>query len=113
MRIAADSSKGAQMAIDIHTEHLWAIDDYMRLRPPRNGKKMHKSTALRHILQGVRGIKLEAIKIGGTWFTSQEAVERWITSLSVIRSTDNVINEVGARRVKNERVERRLEELGF
>ena len=69
------------MAIDIHTEHLWAIDDYIRFRPPRNGKKMHKSTALRHILHGVRGIKLEAVKIGGPGSQARKQSSDWVTRI--------------------------------
>lgn len=45
------------------------------MRP--NGKRVHISACYRWIQRGVRGIKLEALRIGGTMYTSVEALERF------------------------------------
>ena len=69
--------------IDLSTEHLIAIRDVPKILPPRaNGKVIHISAVYRWLLRGVRGIRLESIAIGGTTYTSTEAVQRFADRLS-------------------------------
>ncbi len=69
--------------IDITAEHLIAPREYCEMRPPgRNGRPMHIATAYRHIFNGVRGIKLEHVKIGSQIYTSREAVQRFIEAMT-------------------------------
>jgi hypothetical protein len=48
----------------------------------RGGKKLHQNTAFRWAKDGVRGVKLETIRIGGTLCTSVEALQRFFERLS-------------------------------
>ncbi len=65
--------------IDINKEHLVSAWEVPNLLPPRaTCKKVHISAVQR----GVRGVKLEAVKIGGTTYTSKEAIEHCATDLT-------------------------------
>ena len=48
----------------------------------QSGKKIHRATGFRWALKGIRGIRLETIKVGGSRFTSHEALSRFIVHLS-------------------------------
>lgn len=48
----------------------------------RQGKRLHISTVFRWALRGVRGVRLETIRIGGTLCTSEEALVRFFQHLS-------------------------------
>jgi Protein of unknown function (DUF1580) len=55
--------------------------------PARNGKKTHLSTILRWILRGSKApdgtlVKLEAVRLGGRWLTSREALQRFSAKLT-------------------------------
>jgi hypothetical protein len=64
--------------VDLRTETVIAIRDIPGHLPPRpNGKRVHISACYRWIQRGVRGVRLEAIRIGGTMYTSVEALERF------------------------------------
>jgi hypothetical protein len=64
--------------IDVQNEHLIAIRDLPAHLPRRpNGRKVHVSACYRWIRRGVRGAKLEAVRIGGTTYTSLEALQRF------------------------------------
>ena len=43
----------------------------------RRGKKPHASTLYRWALNGVQGVRLEVIRVGGTLCTSLEALQRF------------------------------------
>lgn len=51
-------------------------------RPPvlfkRLGIRVSNYTGIRWILYGADGVRLEAIKVGGQWRTSEEAVRRFL-----------------------------------
>jgi hypothetical protein len=64
--------------IDITQETLIPLREAPRRLPPRpNGKRIHISACYRWISRGVRGVRLEAIRIGGTTYTSLEALQRF------------------------------------
>jgi len=48
----------------------------------RRGRKIHVSTVFRWMQQGIRGIRLEGVKIGGTCCTSEAALKRFFAALS-------------------------------
>ncbi len=43
---------------------------------------MHLSTAYRHALEGVRGVKLEVVRVGGKLYTSRAAIQRFLDRLT-------------------------------
>ena len=70
--------------IDIAKEPLLTMAQAARLRPlGRNGRPTHPSTVYRWISHGLRGIRLEAIRLGGTTYTSREALQRFADSLTM------------------------------
>jgi len=69
--------------IDFSQETLVAIAEVPRLLPPRaNGKRIHISACYRWLSRGVKGIVLESVKIGGSTYTSKEALQRFAYQLS-------------------------------
>jgi hypothetical protein len=58
-----------------------------RLPPGRGGRPVSFSCVLRWITSGVPGpdgqrIKLEGVRVGGRWLTSEEALARWADRLT-------------------------------
>ena len=69
--------------IDISAETLIPLSEAPKHLPPRpNGKRVHISACYRWISRGVRGVHLESIKIGGSTYTSKEALQRFADRLS-------------------------------
>jgi hypothetical protein len=74
--------------MDIFTEERLGLAAAAAIVPPaRNGRRTHISTILRWILQGAKApdgqrVRLEAARIGGRWFTSREALERFSRALT-------------------------------
>src|SRR4051812_45979899 len=58
-----------------------------RLPPGRGGRPVSFSCVLRWITNGVTGsdgerVKLEGVRVGGRWLTSEEALARWADRLT-------------------------------
>ncbi len=78
--------------IDIKTEKLLSMSQAVRLIPPsRSGRSTHTSTLVRWIHRGVRGRRLEAVRIGGSWFTSLEALARFAVPAASTEPIDNPV----------------------
>jgi uncharacterized protein DUF1580 len=59
-------------------EHLLTLAEAAKYLPPvRRGRRIHVSTLYRWISRGVGGVCLESTKLGGTVFTSKEALQRF------------------------------------
>lgn len=66
--------------IDIEHENLVSLHDVLKLFPARaNGKRIHISAVYRWVQRGVRGVHLEIVRVGGTSYTSREALQRFAT----------------------------------
>jgi len=69
--------------IDLKSEALLTMAQAARLRPlGRGGRPTHPSTIYRWISRGVRGFRLEGIRLGGTLYTSREALQRFAEKLT-------------------------------
>ncbi len=68
--------------IDPATETLVTLSRAADHYPPVNGQHPHPSTVFRHAIQGVDGIRLDTIRVGGRLVTSVEAVGRFIRAVS-------------------------------
>jgi Protein of unknown function (DUF1580) len=64
--------------IDILKETLIPLQKVADQLPIRDGKKIHHSTVFRWATSGVRGRKLEAIRVGGRFFTSCEKLREFL-----------------------------------
>jgi hypothetical protein len=101
--------------IDVETEKLISLARAASLVPPaRRGKKTHISTLVRWITQGVKGVKLEALRLGGRWFTSAAAMQRFAERLTP-KSDEPVMvpRSPVTRECASKRAERELRKLGI
>jgi hypothetical protein len=90
----------------------------------RKGKPCHFSTVLRWILGGVRGpagdlVKLEAIRLGGRWVTTQGAFQRFVAKLTPNSNNGGEapepvpVRSPAARQRSSERAAKKLEAGGI
>lgn len=74
--------------IDLSVETVVSLDDAAKHLPRRReGKLVHLGTLYRWISHGVKGQKLECIRIGGSTCTSLQALQRFCDRLSGDDST--------------------------
>ena len=90
------------------TEDMLSIQQLCKLFPGRKGKGIARATAMRWILNGVGGVRLESVRIGGSRYTSREAVERFVAALNHCIPTKPV-----DRNREHQQVERTLATEGF
>ena len=64
--------------------------------PPRNGKKLHPSTAIRWAVKGARGRKLRSWFVGGVRFTDEEALAEFLgpQNPSVKAARETQLNQI-------------------
>jgi hypothetical protein len=91
-----------------------------RLPPGRNNKRLSLGAALRWVLEGVRlpdgdRVRLEAVRVGGKWVTSVEALERFAAAQtpSLGDRLSPRPRTTKQRRRAAERAERELTKLGI
>lgn len=69
--------------IDLHNEKLVPLRDLPKFLPAKaSGKRLHISVVYRWVQRGVHGVRLEVVHIGGTSYTSFEALQRFASPLS-------------------------------
>ncbi len=69
--------------IDVNCESLLTLTQAAKRLPSRRpGKSPHVATLYRWASRGVRGVVLDTVRIGGTRFTSVEAVGRFSRALT-------------------------------
>ena len=101
--------------IDISTEQLLTLPQAARVRPHgRLGRPTHPSTVYRWISRGARGVagvvKLEGVRLGGSWYTSREALQRFAEALTN-GSTETVRGDTPRQRA--DPVDEALRHLGY
>ncbi len=100
------------MSIDPFTEKPLPFAQAARRLPPmRNGRPVSPATLWRWSSHGVRGIKLEVVKIGGTACTSLEALRRFFDRLSGEEAVPIVPSPTSARRA--DKAAEELERIGI
>jgi hypothetical protein len=91
-----------------------------RLPPGRSGRPASFSCVLRWITSGVPGpdgrrVKLEAVRVGGRWLTSEQALARWAERLTP-RCDDEAVRSPrtpGQRRRADELANKELARRGI
>jgi len=69
--------------IDIRAEPLIPLRQVAAMRPAgRKGRPLHVATVYRWATRGIRGVRLEVIRLGGSLYSSREAVQRFADRLS-------------------------------
>jgi hypothetical protein len=101
--------------IDIKREQIFSLCDApKRAELPRRrfNKRPHVSTFYRWAKRGVRGVRLETIRIGGTLCTSVDAMQRFFAALSRTDSLPSAPTQADTCRL-TEQVDRQLDAEGF
>ena len=68
--------------IDSTIEKLLTPDELVGCLPHRGGKPRHPASLYRWMDEGLRGIRLEFIQIGGAKYSSREALQRFFDALT-------------------------------
>jgi hypothetical protein len=116
LRVCATHESSEADMIDLKTERPIPLAEAARLVPAaRNGKRCHESTLFRWITKGIRGVKLEALRLGGRWVTSREALQRFAERLTPdLEATPRPVPRSPARRRRaSERAAKELERIGI
>lgn len=79
--------------------------------PTRGGRRLHVGTLNRWRHPGVAGVRLEAVRVGGRWLTSWEAVDRFVSASSAARSRPEPAPPASPRR--HAAVEQKLDTEGL
>jgi hypothetical protein len=107
--------------IDLTTESTLSLTQATHLLPQgRRGAKPTLSCILRWVLKGARSpagdiVRLEAIRLGGRWVTSREAIQRFAERLTP-NLNDNQVSPVRTpckRHRASERAAKELEKIGI
>ncbi len=99
--------------IDICDETLISVAEAVKKLPRRHtGRPVHLSTVYRWAQRGVRGVRLETIRVGNTICTSMEALQRFFERCTD-RSTKPLRVTRRQRGCQIERAERELDEAGI
>jgi hypothetical protein len=107
--------------IDLSNETILALSNAAKNLPPgRKNRPVSFQCVLRWVLNGARApdgqlVKLEALRLGGRWVTSKEALQRFAEALTptFAGSPASPTDTPRQRRKAAEKVERELEELGI
>ena len=75
------------MAIDLQSERLLSLTDATKTVPVIDGKRPHVSTVWRWCRKGVRGVRLEHVRLGHRICTSGEALNRFANRLAEVDTT--------------------------
>ena len=109
-RHGRERGDGNGIMIDIARERLIAIHEVPAWLPRRqNGRKVHISAVYRWVSRGIRGIKLDAVRIGGTTYSSTEALQRFADA--VTQATSSVASPSVTPRYREREIARAADEL--
>jgi len=75
------------MAIDIDRETLVSLTEATKVLPRVNGKRPAISTLWRWCRKGLRGVRLEYVRMGRNIATSREALNRFFNALAAADPT--------------------------
>jgi len=102
------------MAIDALNEELLTFGQAARRARPKDSRPAAPSTIWRWHSKGIAGVRLETVCLGGTRYTSSEALQRFFDAVTQARdeqcSTEDTPSE---SRTRSQRTARRLQELGL
>lgn len=107
------------MSIDLRNEQLLTLTQAARMLPPsRRGRPVSLSCVYRWILDGVKTphgrVRLEAIRAGGRWLSSAEALQRFVEAQTPdLADRPQLPRTPTARRRASERADAQLQKIGI
>ena len=108
--------------IDLTTESTFPLAAATKwVHPARQGRRTHVSTLLRRILTGATApdgsrVRLEAVRLGGRWMTSRQALQRFCERLTPRldgQDAPPALRTESRRRRADERAAGELDRLGL
>ena|SRR5262245_53038110 len=107
--------------LDVASESTISLTQAARLLPPgRRGRPVSLSCVLRWVLTGATGpsgerVRLEAVRLGGRWVTSREALQRFAERLTPRLDGDlaTAPRTPAKRQRASERAARELDSVGI
>lgn len=101
--------------LDITAEQLIRLEDVANYIPSRRkGKRLQRAVIFRWAKSGAGGVVLESQKIGGSWYTSVQAIQRFVerqNSFSADPQPPHLPKAVSRR--SDAAASRKLEQLGI
>ena len=102
------------MAIDVLQEELLTLAQAARRARPKGQRPAAPCTIWRWAKRGISGIRLETIYMGGTRYTSVEALQRFFDAVTLARSTQGVAQAPNAESgIRSAATKKRLHEAGL
>jgi hypothetical protein len=99
--------------ISVNDEHLVTFSQLAKRLPRRRrDRPTNVSTIHRWRSPGVRGVRLEAVRLGGTWVTSLEAYQRFCSSLTTNAGGKFEESQADQQR-RDDQTEQQLDDLGL
>ena len=74
--------------VDRNRERLLTLDQARRLFPGRDGNPVCYRTVWRWVRTGLRGVRLETIRMGQRHVTSEQAIDRFIARYTAVCEPD-------------------------
>lgn len=68
--------------LDLQRERPLTLAEAARTLPGRRGRPVSQAAVYRWCVRGVRGVKLESVRVGGQLFTTAEALARFLEALN-------------------------------
>jgi len=98
--------------IDIEKETVFPLS-HARKVVPVGGKELHVSTMWRWCSRGLRGVKLEHVRVGHRICTSTQAISRFVNALAAVQTVipDTCGDQLSATQPDNEASIKRAESV--
>jgi len=100
------------MAINIEHETIINLTQATKILPLRRGKRIAISTLWRWRRKGLRGVRLEYVRIGRNIATSREALNRFFNALTEIDTLPEGDSQLASRRKPDPTPSARRRQLG-
>ena len=75
----------------LYTEKIMSFTEAAEALPEINGKPVHSSAVWRWARKGIKGIRLETLRLGGRFVTSMEALDRFNKALAAVDGGENCV----------------------
>jgi hypothetical protein len=99
--------------IDLASETIISLSEVPKHLPAKRGRRFHLATIYRWAQCGLRGVRLETLRLGGSRVTSVEALQRFAERLTNPAAGDADGRTDARRERAAEAVEAQLDRLGI
>ena len=86
----------------LHDEAILTFTEAAKALPPLDGRRVHSNTLWRWARRGIRDVRLEVQRLGGRFYTSKEALERFTKALAEVEIPDRPAARNAIRFIESE-----------